>query len=121
MTSPWNRNSPEVPRRGGSWPSSRSWRPAQVPKSPTKAERAEFVTQLLARLPAAGEEPVSTTLLGDHFQFDQYLRNNLLYNSLARLANLGLVDRVVMEDEHVRYWRRTPVGDQHVRDTTDQR
>lgn len=121
MTSPWSRTSPEQPRRGGSWPSSRSWTPQSVRKSPTKAERAEFVTQLLARLPAAGEEPVSTTLLGDQFQLDQYLRSNLLYNTLARLADQGLVQRVVKEGERIRYWRRTPDGDRHVRESTDQR
>src|SRR5687767_13951413 len=109
MTSPWNSNEPARGRRATSRPG--SWTPAPFPKAPTKAEREQFVTRLLATLPAPDAEPISTTQLGDHFQLDQYLRNNLLWTNLARLASEGLVQRVVKEGERVRYWRRTPAGE----------
>jgi hypothetical protein len=114
MTSPWGTDRPELPRRARPGPSPTEWAPPTSPRTPSKAERAEFVTHLMARLPASGEEPVSTRELADHFQLDQYLYSNLLWPTLARLADQGLVQRIVRDGERVRYWRRTPAGDRHV-------
>jgi hypothetical protein len=111
MTHPCNRTTPEQPRRPAPRPPGR-WGPSPVQKTPSRAEREQFVTQLLAALPAPGEEPVSTTQLGDRFQLDQYLRNYLLWASLDRLARAGVVERVVKEGEIVRYWRRAPTVEQ---------
>jgi hypothetical protein len=112
MTQPWGTARPEPSRRAADTASTRP-RNSQFPKPLTRAERDRFVVKLMARLPASDEAPVSTRELGDYFELDPYLRNNLLWATLDRLAREGLVERVVRDREVVRYWRRnSPVGGQ---------
>lgn len=106
MTSVWDQAEP--PRR--TTPAARG------PVVRTRQDRQRFADRLLAKLPGPHEEPVSTTDLGDYYQLDAYERAELLWTLLDRQARSGLVERVIRDGDHVRYWRRTPAGDQQVRD-----
>jgi hypothetical protein len=119
MTSPWNRTRPEQPRRTTTTTGLPGRRPL-MPRTPTRPERERFVTELLNALPAPDEEPVSTAELGARFKLDGYLRSNLLWPSLDRLARQGHVERVVKEGARCRYWRRAP-ADENQTDDADPR
>ena len=79
-----------------------------------KDDRQRFRARLLATLPGPDEDAMSTNDLGHHFQLDPYQRSELLWTSLDQMAREGFVERVVKPGQRLRYWRRTPAGDQHV-------
>jgi hypothetical protein len=79
-----------------------------------KDDRQRFRAQLLAKLPGPDEDAVSTNDVARYFQLDPYQRSELLRTSQDQMARDGLVERIVKPGQRLRYWRRTPAGDQHV-------
>ena len=71
-----------------------------------REERQRFVDRLLAALPGPGEAPVSTNEIGAAFSLGPYERS-VLWSVLDKLTRAGLVERVVVDGELVRYWRRS--------------
>jgi hypothetical protein len=98
---------PEPTRRTASAPNTK-------PVIRTRDDRQRFRDRLLATLPGPGDDAVSTSDLGQRFQLDPYQRSELLWTSLDQMARDGLVERVVVPGQRLRYWRRTPAGDQQV-------
>ncbi len=87
----------------------------------TRDDRQRFRDRLLATLPGPEEDAVSTRDLGQRFQLDPYQRSELLWTSLDQMARDGLVERVVVPGQRLRYWRRTPAGEQQVHDPQQRR
>src|SRR3954471_6109641 len=81
-------------------------------------DRQRFRARLLARLPGSVEDAVSTNDAARYFDLDPYQRSELLWTSLDQMVRDGLVERIVKPGQRLRYWRRTPAGDQQVQDTT---
>jgi hypothetical protein len=87
-------------------------------------ERDLFRVELLAKLPAADDDPVTTRQIGDALHLDAYHRDAPLRHDLHRLVDQGLVARLARPDQPPGTplrWRRTDAGDQAVRDAAAQR
>ncbi|WP_018588684.1 hypothetical protein [Salinispora arenicola] len=86
-----------------------------VHQTATKADRTTFFfDEVLRKLPAADENPVSTTDIAAYYQLDNQ-RTRLLSNGMQRLARHGLAEKAAKQKGiRYRHWRRTPLGDEHV-------
>lgn len=83
-----------------------------VYQTATRADRTTFFFgEVLRKLPAADENPVSTTDIAAYYQLDAHQRTRLLSNGMQRLARHGLVEKAAKQGG-IRYlhWRRTPLG-----------
>lgn len=71
----------------------------------TREDRQRFEAAVLDALPAPGDKPLSTNDLGNRFELGPYERS-VLWSLLDKLVRAGLVERVHVDGELCRYWRR---------------